>query len=65
MYQNLFLNDPQDCQFDPATVQCAPGQDPTTSLSSAQVTAACKIRKALERNAPTLLARYFMRGHLQ
>jgi feruloyl esterase len=40
---DLFLNDPRDCRFDPATVQCAPGQDPTTCLSSAQVTAARKI----------------------
>jgi feruloyl esterase len=38
-----FLNDPRDCRFDPATVQCAPGQDPTTCLSSAQVRAARKI----------------------
>jgi len=40
---DLFLNDPRDCHFDPATVQCTPGQDPTTCLSSAQVTAARKI----------------------
>src|SRR5215469_14008665 len=40
---DLFLNDPRDCHFDPATVQCAPGQDPTTCLSSAQVQAARKI----------------------
>ena len=40
---DLFLNDPRDCHFDPATVQCAAGQDPSTCLSSAQVTAARKI----------------------
>ena len=40
---DLFLNDPRDCHFDPATVQCVPGQDPTTCLSSAQVQAARKI----------------------
>src|SRR5215469_1177942 len=40
---DLFLNDPRDCGFDPATVQCAGGQDPSTCLSSAQVTAARKI----------------------
>jgi feruloyl esterase len=32
-----FLNDPRDCRFDPASVECAPGQDPTTCLSAAQV----------------------------
>jgi feruloyl esterase len=40
---DVFLNDPRDCHFDPASVQCAPGQDPTTCLSSAQVRAARKI----------------------
>jgi Tannase and feruloyl esterase len=40
---DAFLNDPRDCHFDPAAVQCVPGQDPTTCLSSAQVTAARKI----------------------
>jgi Tannase and feruloyl esterase len=40
---DLFLNDPRDCHFDPAAVQCVPGQDPTTCLSSAQVQAARKI----------------------
>jgi hypothetical protein len=40
---DLFLNDPRDCRFDPASVQCVPGQDPTTCLSAAQVTAARKI----------------------
>lgn len=40
---DLFLNDPRDCHFDPASVQCVAGQDPTTCLSAAQVTAARKI----------------------
>ena len=40
---DIFLNDPRDCHFDPATVQCAPGQDPTTCLSAAQVSAVRKI----------------------
>jgi tannase/feruloyl esterase len=40
---DAFLNDPRDCHFDPAAVQCVPGQDPTTCLSSAQVRAARKI----------------------
>lgn len=38
-----FLNDPRDCNFDPAQVQCEAGQDPSTCLSAAQVTAARKI----------------------
>jgi feruloyl esterase len=40
---DVFLNDPRDCDFDPAVVQCVAGQDPTTCLSSAQVRAARKI----------------------
>jgi hypothetical protein len=40
---DVFLNDPRDCHFDPAAVQCVAGQDPTTCLSSAQVRAARKI----------------------
>ncbi len=35
-----FPNDPRDCHFDPATVQCTAGQDPTTCLSAPQVAAA-------------------------
>lgn len=38
-----FLNDPRDCRFDPAQVQCKAGQDPSTCLSAAQVTAVRKI----------------------
>ncbi len=38
-----FLNDPRDCKFDPATVQCQAGQDPSTCLSAEQVTAVQKI----------------------
>ena len=40
---DVFLNDPRDCRFDPAAVQCVPGQDPATCLSSAQVRAARQI----------------------
>jgi len=40
---DLFLNDPRDCHFDPAAVQCVSGQDPSTCLSMAQVGAARKI----------------------
>jgi len=35
-----FLNDPRDCKFDPGSVQCKAGQDPSTCLSPAQVKAA-------------------------
>jgi Tannase and feruloyl esterase len=49
---DLFLNDPRDCHFDPASVQCVPGQDPTTCLSAAQVTAARKIYRG-PRNPET------------
>ena len=49
---DLFLNDPRDCHFDPASVQCIPGQDPTTCLSAAQVTAARKIYRG-PRNPQT------------
>jgi len=38
-----FLNDPRDCQFDPATVQCQAGQDPSTCLTAEQVEAVRKI----------------------
>lgn len=38
-----FLNDPRDCHFDPARVQCKAGQDPSTCLTAAQVTAVEKI----------------------
>jgi hypothetical protein len=40
---DLFLNDPRDCNFDPASVQCKAAQDPTTCLSAAQVKAAKSI----------------------
>jgi feruloyl esterase len=40
-----FLNDPTQCLFDPGTVQCKGGEDPSTSacLTAAQVEAARKI----------------------
>src|SRR5689334_9650573 len=44
---DVFLNDPRDCHFDPAAVQCVSGQDPNTCLSSAQVRAARKIYRGL------------------
>jgi len=38
-----FINDPRDCKFDPASVQCSAGQDPATCLTAAQVEAVKKI----------------------
>ncbi|HYM03457.1 MAG TPA: tannase/feruloyl esterase family alpha/beta hydrolase [Stellaceae bacterium] len=40
---DIFLNDPRDCNFDPASVQCTKGQNPNTCLSAAQVKAAQRI----------------------
>jgi feruloyl esterase len=34
---DAFLNDPRDCHFDPETLQCKPGQDPSTCLTADQV----------------------------
>lgn len=36
---DTFLTDPRDCHFDPAVLQCAAHQDPSTCLSDAQVQA--------------------------
>jgi feruloyl esterase len=38
-----FLTDPRDCQFDPAVLQCASGQDPSTCLTAPEVQAVQKI----------------------
>lgn len=40
---DLFLTTPNTCNFDPASVQCKAGQDPSTCLTAAQVNAAIKI----------------------
>ena len=37
------IADPRACHFDPAVVQCKPGQDPATCLSAAQVEVARQI----------------------
>ena len=37
------IADPRACQFDPAVVQCKPGQDPATCLSAEQVEVARQI----------------------
>jgi feruloyl esterase len=34
-----FLKDPRDCHFNPSTLQCKPGQDPSTCLTAAQLRA--------------------------
>jgi feruloyl esterase len=36
---DLFLNDPRDCHFDPSTLQCTSGQDPSTCLTATQIQA--------------------------
>jgi feruloyl esterase len=37
---DIYLNDPQDCHFDPGVLQCKAGQDPSTCLTADQVKAA-------------------------
>jgi len=37
------ITDPQNCRFDPASIQCPPGQDNLTCLTPAQVTVVRKI----------------------
>ena len=34
-----FLNDPRDCHFNPSTLQCKSGQDPSTCLTASQLQA--------------------------
>src|ERR1700722_4693638 len=40
---DTFLNDPTICHFDAAVAQCAPGQDPDTCVTPAQVVAVKKL----------------------
>jgi Tannase and feruloyl esterase len=40
---DLFLTAPSRCEFDPVSVQCKAGQDPSTCLSPSQVASARKI----------------------
>jgi Tannase and feruloyl esterase len=40
---DAFLSDPRQCKFDPSSVQCNAGQDPSTCLTTAQVQAAQKL----------------------
>ena len=36
---DTFLNDPRDCHFNPSTLQCKAGQDPSTCLTATQLQA--------------------------
>jgi len=53
-----FLNDPRGCHFDPKTVQCKAGQDPSTCLSPAQVEAARAIYRGAHANGELLFPGY-------
>jgi feruloyl esterase len=44
---DIYLNDPRDCHFNPKVLQCKGGQNPTTCLSAAQVSAAEKMYEPL------------------
>ncbi len=52
---DAFLNDPRDCRFGPATVQCKAGQDPDTCLTPAQVEAVRKIYRGPHNSQGQLL----------
>jgi len=51
---DAFLIDPRQCKFDPVSVQCDVGQDPSTCLTPAQVQAAQKLY-AGPHDGPVLL----------
>src|SRR6185437_7006677 len=55
---DAFLNDPRGCHFDPKTVQCKAGQDPSTCLSPAQVAAARAIYRGAHANGELLFPGY-------
>ena len=42
---DAFLSDPEDCDFDPSVIQCAPGQKPDSCLTPAQIEAVRAIYK--------------------
>jgi len=46
-----FLNDPRDCHFDPSTLQCKPGQDPSTCLTASQLQAVQAIYQGASKPA--------------
>jgi Tannase and feruloyl esterase len=55
---DTFLSDPTQCLFDPGTVQCKRGQDPSTCLSAAQVAAARQIYAGPHDNGHLLFPGY-------
>ena len=58
-----FLSDPRDCPFNPQTLQCKPGQDPSTCLSADQVGAVQAIYQgATNAQTQRLLWPGFLRG---
>ena len=52
---DAFLNDPTICHFDAAIAQCAPGQDPDTCVTPAQVVAVKKLYSGPHNSAGELL----------
>ena len=52
---DAFLNDPVICHFDPAVAQCAPGQDPDTCVTPAQVESVKKLYAGPHNSAGELL----------
>jgi Tannase and feruloyl esterase len=52
---DAFLNDPTICHFDAAVAQCAPGQDPDTCVTPAQVAAVKKLYTGPHNSAGELL----------
>ncbi|MBV9623153.1 MAG: tannase/feruloyl esterase family alpha/beta hydrolase [Acidobacteria bacterium] len=56
------LNDPRQCHFDPATIQCKTGQAPDKCLTSQQATALRKIYDGLRDSEGHLLYPGFLPG---
>lgn len=48
-----FLNDPRDCHFNPSTLQCKSGQDPSTCLTATQIQAVQGSIRARPTREPT------------
>ena len=56
------LNDPRECKFDPATIECKAGQDEAKCLTAPQVTALKKIYDGLRDSKGTLLFPGYLPG---
>ncbi len=56
------LNDPRQCRFDPATIQCEPGQDNDKCLTPPQVAALKTIYRGLRGSGDRLLFPGFLPG---